>query len=149
MPISSSRVRTALEQGNVREAAKLLGRFYRLRGRVAAGSRRGQQLGFPTANLKDIETLVPRDGVYAVQVSHGKEHWAGAANIGPNPTFGEQARKVEVHVIGFEGDLYGQSLAVDFVERLRDTRAFAGVDRLVEQLKLDVAQAQKIANDAG
>jgi riboflavin kinase / FMN adenylyltransferase len=69
--------------------------------------------------------------------------WPGAANVGPNPTFGENARKVEVHLIGFQGDLYGQALAVDFIRRLRDTRPFKGADDLVRQLRQDVAQARQ------
>ena len=76
------------------------------------------------------------------------EIWPGAANIGPNPTFGEDARKVEVHLIGFEGDLYGRPLAVDFLDRLRDTRPFASVSELVDQLKRDVHQASRIAGSA-
>ena len=143
IPVSSSRVRTALETGDVREAARLLGRPYRLRGTVAEGSQRGHKLGFPTANLENIQTLAPLDGVYAVRVHRGKDRWAGAANIGPNPTFGEQARKVEVHVIGFQGNLYGDHLAIDFIARLRDTRTFDGIGELVEQLKLDVREAER------
>jgi riboflavin kinase/FMN adenylyltransferase len=112
---------------------------------VGTGQRRGTTLGFPTANLERIEMVIPADGVYAVRVPHGGEVWPGAANIGPNPTFGEQARKVEVHVIGFQGDLYGQPLAVDFLERLRDTRPFSGKDELVQQLHHDVEQARKLA----
>jgi len=142
--VSSSRVRTALVRGDVRGAAALLSRPYRLRGTVALGQRRGQQLGFPTANLEPVETLVPGDGVYAVRVHHQAKHWPGAANLGPNPTFGEQARKVEVHLIGFQGDLYGQVLAMDFIDRLRDTRPFSGVAALVQQLRLDVERARQI-----
>ena len=142
--VSSSRVRTALVQGNVRGAADLMDRPYRLHGLVGTGRHRGQTLGFPTANLERIETLVPGDGVYAVRVHHQHEVWPGAANIGPNPTFGEQARKIEVHLIGFQGDLVGQELTVDFIERLRDTRPFAGVSQLVEQLKLDVERARQL-----
>jgi riboflavin kinase/FMN adenylyltransferase len=142
--VSSSRVRTALLQGNVREAADLLGRPYRLRGTVGTGQQRGQKLGFPTANLERLETLAPGDGVYAVRTWHGNTVWSGAANIGPNPTFGEHARKVEVHLIGFQGNLVGQELAIDFIERLRDTRAFAGVNQLVEQLRIDVERARRL-----
>jgi riboflavin kinase/FMN adenylyltransferase len=164
-PISSSRVRAAIDSGNVREAVELLGRPYRLRGQVAVGQRRGHKLGFPTANLEQLTTLVPCDGVYAVRAEVDGASWPGAANIGPNPTFGEHARKVEVHLIGFPGrnvgdaasvaaatqaasptgDLYGRELAVDFLERLRDTRPFPGVDALMEQLRKDVAEAQRIA----
>jgi riboflavin kinase/FMN adenylyltransferase len=142
-PVSSSRVRNALLGGAVREAAELMARPYRLRGTVGTGQRRGRTLGFPTANLETLETLCPGNGVYAVRVRVNKQRWPGAANIGPNPTFGEQARKVEVHLIGFSGELVGQTLALDFVERLRDTRPFANVSELVEQLRRDVEQAQR------
>src|SRR5205807_8690160 len=94
-------------------------------------------------------TLAPGDGVYAVRVFTGGETWPGAANIGPNPTFGEQARKVEVHLIDFSGDLYGQPLAVDFLARLRDTRPFAGVTDLTEQLRREVEQARRLARAGG
>jgi riboflavin kinase/FMN adenylyltransferase len=161
--VSSSRARAALVQGDVRSAAGLLGRPYRIRGRVGEGKKRGRSIGFPTANLERIETLIPGDGVYAVRVSQpfpllpsggvplgtgpGVRGWPGAANIGPNPTFGESAHKVEVHLIGFQGELTGQTLAVDFVDRLRETRAFAGVEALVEQLKKDVEAARRILGD--
>lgn len=144
--VSSSRVRDALVRGTVRAAAELLGRPYRLSGEVGTGQRRGRTLGFPTANLIRPETLVPGDGVYAVRVCHAGVFWPGAANIGPNPTFGEQARKVEVHLIGFQGDLLGQRLAVEFIDRLRDTRPFAGSQQLVEQLRIDVEQARRLVN---
>jgi riboflavin kinase/FMN adenylyltransferase len=144
---SSSRVRTSLLRGDVEEAATVLGRPYRLHGITAVGQRRGRTLGFPTANLDPLQNLAPGDGVYAVRVCAGKEMWPGAANIGPNPTFGENARKVEVHLIGFQGDLYGQPLAVDFIRRLRDTRPFKGADDLVRQLRQDVAQARQALTD--
>jgi riboflavin kinase / FMN adenylyltransferase len=153
--VSSSRVREALLRGAVQEATWLLDRPYRLRGTVVTGRKRGRTLGFPTANLEHLETLVPADGVYAVRVtpsvfppSQGGDTgriWPGAANIGPNPTFGEQAQKVEVHLIGFEGELVGQKLAVDFLDRLRETRTFPSAVELVEQLRLDVKRAEKIA----
>jgi riboflavin kinase/FMN adenylyltransferase len=143
--VSSSQVRSALSAGAVRDAAELLGRPYRLHGVVGAGEHRGQKLGFPTANLEQIGTLLPGDGVYAVRTPHQGQLWPGAANIGPNPTFGENARKIEVHLIGFQGDLYGRPLAVDFIERLRDTRPFGGVAELIEQLQRDIEQARRIA----
>jgi riboflavin kinase/FMN adenylyltransferase len=143
--VSSSRVRTALESGDVKLAARLLGRSYRLRGIVGVGAKRGRTLGFPTANLTSPATLVPGDGVYAVRVQlDDGVTWPAAANIGPNPTFGEQARKLEAHLLGFEGDLYGQPLAVDFIARLRDTRPFAGAAELVEQLRVDVVAARRL-----
>jgi riboflavin kinase/FMN adenylyltransferase len=144
-PVSSSRVRDALRQGAVAEAARLLGRAYRLHGVVGRGQRRGQSLGFPTANLEQIPILIPGDGVYATRVQIKGESWAGAANVGPNPTFGEDARKVEVHLIGFRGDLYDQKVAVDFLDRLRDTRKFKNAVDLTAQLHVDVEQARGIA----
>jgi riboflavin kinase/FMN adenylyltransferase len=143
--VSSSRVRTALEAGDVAAAARLLGRQYRLRGVVGAGAKRGRTLGFPTANLTEPATLVPGDGVYAARVMLADgSTWPGAANIGPNPTFGEQTRKLEVHLIGFDGDLYGQPIAVDFISRLRETRQFAGPADLVAQLRLDVEMVRRV-----
>jgi riboflavin kinase/FMN adenylyltransferase len=147
--VSSSRIRAALQAGDVRAATELLGRPYHLSGQVRPGQRRGNTIGFPTANLHDITTLIPADGVYAVRVPLGDKVWAGAANIGPNPTFGENARKVEVHLIGFAGDLYEATLTVEFLERLRDTRSFAGVEQLVEQLHRDVAEAKRIGESGG
>jgi riboflavin kinase/FMN adenylyltransferase len=143
--VSSSRVRALLQQGAVRAAASLLGCPYRLHGTVSTGQRRGQTLGFPTANLAPLLTLCPGAGVYAVRAAVGRTTWPGAANIGPNPTFGEQTHKVEVHLIGFQGDLYGQPLAVDFIDRLRDTRPFGSVAELRDQLRRDVEQARQLA----
>src|SRR5262249_4390542 len=145
--VSSSRVRAALVQGDIRAATRLLGRPYRLRGLVGHGQRRGRTIGFPTANLEHIQTLIPGNGVYAVRAWHHDVAWPAAANIGPNPTFGESAHKVEVHLIGFDGDLTSQGLAVDFVDRLRETRTFAGVEALTEQLKKDVEAARRIVGE--
>jgi len=145
IPVSSSRVRNCVVAGKVREAAELLGRPYRLRGIVGTGQRRGQTLGFPTANLERVETVVPGDGVYAVRVLLDGDSWPGAANVGPNPTFAEKARKIEAHLIDFHGDLYGRPLVVDFLERLRDTRPFASVADLRKQLTEDVRQARRLA----
>jgi riboflavin kinase/FMN adenylyltransferase len=143
--VSSSRVRDALTRGAVAEAAELLGHPYRLQGTVGSGQRRGQTLGFPTANLEQTTTLIPGDGVYAVRVPVQGTTWPGAASVGPNPTFGEGARKVEVHLIGFNGNLYGTPLAVDFVRRLRDIRTFGSAAELVEQLQVDIEQARQAA----
>jgi riboflavin kinase/FMN adenylyltransferase len=145
IPVSSSRVRTALLRGKMEEASELLGREYRLRGTVGQGQRRGRQLGFPTANLEKVPTLVPGDGVYGVRVNWKGRTFAGAANVGPNPTFGESARKVEVHLIDFQGDLYGTQLGVEFVARLRDTQPFNGPEELKAQLNKDVANARRLA----
>jgi riboflavin kinase / FMN adenylyltransferase len=143
--VSSSRVRAALMTGDVTTAAGLLGRPYSIRGVVEAGAKRGRTIGFPTANLGGVHTLVPKDGVYAVRVRLGDRVCPAAANVGPNPTFGEDAKKIEVHLIDFSGDLYGRELRVEFVRRLRDTRPFAGVNELVEQLKQDVVAVRAIS----
>ncbi len=140
-PVSSSRVRGELLAGRLDIVHDLLGRCYRLRGTVIAGQRRGQSLGFPTANLGDVPTLVPGNGVYAVRAVHRGTVWPAAANVGPNPTFGEDARKIEVHLIGFTGDLYGEELTIEFVEKLRDTRPFGSVEALVAQVRADVERA--------
>lgn len=146
--ISSGRVRATLAAGDVRAAARLLGRPYLLRGMVSTGEQLARKLGFPTANLIQIPTVIPADGVYAVRIrGAGSEH-AGAANIGPSPTFGQQARKVEVHLLDFHGELVGQSLAVEFIKRLRDVRKFASVEALVAQLRQDVEAARRVLASA-
>jgi riboflavin kinase/FMN adenylyltransferase len=142
--VSSSRVRSALLAGEVAIAAELLGRPYRIAGTVVTGARRGRTIGFPTANLADVPTVLPGNGVYAVRAFVDGVQYPGAANIGPNPTFGEDARKVEVHLIGFSGDVYGKSMTVEFVAKLRDTRLFAGPGELVEQLQKDVEHAREL-----
>jgi riboflavin kinase/FMN adenylyltransferase len=147
--VASSRVRRALISGGVADAAELLGRPYRLRGTVGEGAGRGRTLGFPTANLQQPEMLVPGDGVYAVRVHHQDVAWPGAVNIGPNPTFAEQARKIEVHLIGFQGNLRGEVLSLDFIDRLRDTRAFHGPADLVAQLQRDVERARQLVQGSG
>jgi riboflavin kinase/FMN adenylyltransferase len=147
-PVSSSRVREALMRGDVAEAAHLLGRPYLLRGVVGTGQRRGRAIGFPTANLTQTRTVVPGEGVYAARAFVGDAPWPAAVNIGGNPTFGEGERKIEAHLIGFDGDLYGKPLALEFLARLRHTRPFPGVDALVRQLTEDVAAARRIVEGA-
>ena len=93
--------------------------------------------------------MIPANGVYAVRVDHGGHPWPGAAHIGPNATFGESVRTVEIHLIDFQGHLYGMMLAVDFIERIRDTRPFASAAALVEQLRTDVEQARRLVNGEG
>jgi riboflavin kinase/FMN adenylyltransferase len=143
-PVSSSRVREAISAGDMASTTELLGRPYRITGHVVVGARRGRTIGFPTANLDRVETVVPAVGVYAVSVSIQSRVLAGAANIGPNPTFGEDVRKIEAHLIDFHGDLYGQTIDVDFIAKLRETKKFASVDALVEQMRADVANARRI-----
>ena len=143
-PVSSSRVREALLAGDVANAAELLGRPYRVTGLVIDGAKRGRTIGFPTANLGDVPTVLPGNGVYAVRAWLDGTPWPAAANVGPNPTFGDDARKVEVHLLGFTGDIYGRSLGVEFVAKLRGTRPFAGVAELTDQLQRDGEAAREI-----
>jgi riboflavin kinase/FMN adenylyltransferase len=139
--VSSSRIRAALLDGDIATATHLLGRPYRLHGTVIVGQQRGRSLGFPTANLGQIENLLPADGVYAVRALVDGKAWAGAASLGPNPSFGENARKVETHLLDFQGDLYGQPLVLDFIQRLRDVRTFASLAELLVQIRQDVEAA--------
>lgn len=143
--VSSSRIRTLIADGDVRSAREYLTQPYRIRGMVTHGAARGTTIGFPTANLDAIDTLVPAIGVYAGRAwIESRWHWA-AINIGPNPTFGEQLPKVEVHVLDFDGTLYGRPLEVDFIEHLRDIRQFESPDKLIEQLNQDVLKTRQIA----
>ncbi len=138
--VSSSRIRDLLLQGNAAEACGLLGRPYRLRGMVTHGARRGSALGFPTANLEAIDTLVPGQGVYAGRAISRDASFAAAINVGPNPTFGEQKNKVEIHLLDFDESIYGEPLEVDFVTRLRDIHPFPNREALQEQLANDIAR---------
>ena len=142
VPVSSSRIRGLVAAGRVREAALLLTAPYRITGRVVEGARRGRTLGFPTANLADVATLLPAAGVYAARVTvpGGGVHPA-AVHVGPVVSFDETRTTVEPHLVGFSGDLYGATLDVDFVDRVRDTRRFATVEELKAQLAADVAAA--------
>ena len=137
-PVSSSRIRSLLGEGDVDTAARLLTRPYRLRGMVTHGAGRGAKLGFPTANLEAIDTLIPADGVYSGVARVGGKRRAAAIHIGPNPTFGEMHKKVEVHLVDRAETLYGLPLEVDFVSRLRDTGKFESAESLKDQLVRDV-----------
>jgi riboflavin kinase/FMN adenylyltransferase len=147
--VSSSRIRRALVAGAVEEATRLMGRPHRIRGDVGRGAGRGAGLGFPTANLVAIDTLIPADGVYAARafVDGREPSFPAACNIGPNPTFGEQARKVEAHLIGFSGDLYHRRVELDFLERLRDTRRFSGVEELLRQVREDLEATRDVCRE--
>jgi riboflavin kinase/FMN adenylyltransferase len=145
--VSSSLIRQCLNEGLVQEATRFLGRPHRIRGTVAHGAGRGAGLGFPTINLEGIDTLVPLDGVYAglAWVAGQPPAWPAACNIGPNPTFDEHARKVEAHLLDFNGDLYGQPIEIDFLERLRGTKKFSGLDELLKQIHADIEKTRLIA----
>jgi len=142
--VSSSRVRKLISTGDVAVANRMLTSPYRIRGMVTHGAARGAKLGFPTANVDAIDTLLPAQGVYAGRALCEQGTWPAAINIGPNPTFGEEALKVEVHLIGFDGSLYGRPLEVDFLHRLRDIRPFDSIEQLKSQLAHDVDSARTL-----
>lgn len=147
--ISSTEIREALLAGEVRFAATLLGRPYNLGGPVVPGDHRGAQLGFPTANIDPEKELVPARGVYAVRVlRQGKSH-DGVLNIGFNPTFAGRKRSVEVFIFDFQKDIYGESLEILFIERIRDEVRFESIEELIAQIKRDIEQARQILGTEG
>jgi riboflavin kinase/FMN adenylyltransferase len=140
--VSSSRIRELLLSGRVREAEELLCRPYVVSGRVIPGAARGRKLGFPTANVEFVQELLPLPGVYVIDAAVGGVVRRGVANVGFNPTFGENSLGVEVHLLDFAGDLYGQDMAVRFRDRIRDERKFKSVEELVRQIEKDVGYAR-------
>ena len=143
--ISSSRIRNLVREGDMREAAELLGHRPFLLGEVIHGFGRGsKKLGFPTANLKIDNVLVPKTGIYAVWVAYQGETFPGVANLGWNPTFQDQKFSIEVHILKFDKDIYGQPLRMEFAERLRDEATFRGPEELIAQIKKDIEEAKRI-----
>ncbi|MBQ4377004.1 MAG: riboflavin biosynthesis protein RibF [Bacteroidales bacterium] len=143
--VSSTRVRKALAAGNVRLASVLLGYDYRLTGTVEQGRHVGSRLGIPTANISpDEQRMIPQEGVYAVRVEIDDKEWRGVSNVGTSPTFGVTKSLIETHIIGFDGDLYGSRLSIDFVERLRDTRHFDSVEALRQAMLGDIEKAKGV-----
>lgn len=146
MHVSSSAVRTLLEEGKVDVASRCLGYNYSLCGRVATGQQIGRTLGFPTANLQvcDGWKLVPADGVYAVRVHVGDHTYKGMLNIGCRPTIDDDVhRTIEVHLLQFDGDLYGEHLRIEFVRRIRGEQKFSCREELARQLQLDAEIASE------
>jgi riboflavin kinase/FMN adenylyltransferase len=145
--VSSSAIRAALREGDVAHAARLLGRVHELEGRVVHGEERGRGIGFPTANLDPEAVQPPSDGVYAVVARQltptRSELLLGVANLGIRPTLGA-GRSTEVHLFDFDGDLYGASLRVGFVERLRGETRFAGLPELRAQIDKDCQRAREL-----
>ena len=142
--VSSSRIRKAIQSGDMLQAKKLLGRFYSIEGKVMPGAKRGRTIGFPTANLENIQTLLPMNGVYAALCNIGNKTYATAVNIGPNPTFSELSQKVEAHLLDFEGDLYDHTLEINFLEKIRNVKTFVDKNALVQQLELDIQQTRHL-----
>jgi riboflavin kinase/FMN adenylyltransferase len=137
-----------LQAGEVELAATLLGRSYGVAGRVAHGAERGRLLGFPTANVVPPSNVgLPADGVYLVRASLPAWSGYGVANLGGRPTFAEEERLLEVHLLDFGGDIYGADLRVEFLGRLRATSRFESLDALKAQIGLDVTEARRLVRD--
>ena len=142
--VSSSIIRQWIQQGSVDEAALLLGRLYSIAGTVVEGYQKGRELGFPTANVRSTNELLPGRGVYAVMVDWREQRYEGVANIGFNPTFGRTQLSVEIHLFNFSQQLYEEVVEVSFVKKIRDERAFPSVADLVKQIGQDVHTAQTL-----
>ncbi|MBM4306861.1 MAG: bifunctional riboflavin kinase/FAD synthetase [Deltaproteobacteria bacterium] len=136
--VSSSKIREFIRAGQVERASKLLGRGYPVMGQVVEGTKRGHALGFPTANLKITEELYPKPGVYAVNVEWHEQRWKGLANIGFNPTFDGKTLTLEVHILNFDREIYGDEIQVSFVKRIRDEIRFHSQQELIEQIQKDI-----------
>jgi riboflavin kinase/FMN adenylyltransferase len=144
--VSSTVVREALARGDMKATTKLLGRYFSLSGPVVGGAERGHHiLGFPTANIEvEPEQALPEDGVYATLGHFGDKVYQSVTNIGVKPTFGKGERTIEAHILDFSGELYGQKLTIELVERLRAEAKFASPKELSAQIKQDVEQAKAI-----
>ena len=142
--ISSSRIRELICKRSLLQATELLGHPYRMTGVVRRGAGRGSGLGFPTANLADVVTLLPAHGVYAGCTVLDNRRYPVAVSIGPNPTFGEHREKIECHIDGFSGDLYDKVLKVDLLSEIRPLQSFDSIESLVKQIRHDVEMARAL-----
>lgn len=142
--VSSTRIRHLIKQGDVRGAARCLGRHYALGGVIVPGEQRGQKLGWPTANLNlPSDRVIPADGVYATKALCGVRTLDSVSYIGTRPTFGAGDRLLEVYLLDAQEDLYGQTIRVEFVERIRGDQTFQSADALSAQIEADVRQARE------
>lgn len=139
--ISSTRIRQAIQDGNLEAAGRMLGRSYTVEGKVVAGRKLGRTIGFPTANVERGEEQFPPDGVWAVRARVGERRFDGVANLGLRPTVDGEQRTLEVHLFDHDGDLYGQVMEVEFVKCLRGERKFESLEGLKEQIGRDAEEA--------
>ena len=143
--VSSTRIRRLISEGRVDEASALLGHPYSIDGTVVAGDQRGRQIGFPTANMASENELIPPNGVYAAIVRLDGVIYPAVTNVGVRPTFGDSTQTmIEAHLIDANRDLYGQTLRLGFIQRMRDERRFDGIDALKTQIAADVAKARTL-----
>jgi riboflavin kinase / FMN adenylyltransferase len=146
--VSSTAIRQALAVGDVKKVTRLLGRPLVLHGRIVHGDERGKQLGFPTANLAFTRgQALPEDGVYVTKAYLGGQALPSVTNIGKRPTFGENRRTVEVYLIGFSGEIYGEVLRVELVDRLRGEKRFSSPEELKAQISQDVEKARSMLRE--
>jgi riboflavin kinase/FMN adenylyltransferase len=150
-PVSSTLIRRAVAGGDLQRAATALGRLYSVSGAVTRGERRGRLLGYPTINIEmpPLRKLLPPEGVYAVRVQTPAGAFGGMMNMGPRPTFGDTLTSLEAHLFGTDADLYDAYVKIEFVTRLRDTKAFPSVGALVAQLANDAEQARRALTQLG
>jgi riboflavin kinase/FMN adenylyltransferase len=141
--VSSSKIRELIKEGEVEKASALLGRNYPVIGRVIEGTKKGHNLGFPTANLDMTEELYPKPGVYAVRVKWKHQWLNGLANIGFNPTFDANALSLEVHILNFDCEIYGDEIQVYFIKRIRDEIRFSSIKELIGQIRKDIEWAKR------
>ena len=146
--VSSTKVREAIAAGDLRGAARLLGRYHFLRGPVVRGRERGRTIGFPTANLASETECIPPDGVYATRVILDDGAYPAIANIGMRPTFSESERSIEAHIFDFTRDIYGMRIKLELVERIRAERKFDNADALKAQIALDLSKVREILSAA-
>jgi riboflavin kinase/FMN adenylyltransferase len=143
--ISSTQIREVVMSGNVDEAYNLLGRYYQIHGKVAPGrDRGGKLLGFPTANINLEDQVCPKTGVYAVTAEYKGIQYNGVANIGYSPTFEDKIFTIEVHLLDFKENIYGENIRVNFISRIREEIKFADIGALIEQIKNDIQSARTI-----
>ncbi len=142
--VSSSKVREAIAGGDLKTAARLLGRYHFLAGQVVRGRERGHEIGFPTVNLESETECLPPDGVYATRAILDGEARPSVTNIGMRPTFAEKERSIETHIFDFGGELYGRRIKVELIERIRGERKFDSAETLARQIALDITRAKEI-----
>ena len=146
--ISSSFLRELLQKGEIEKVIRAMGRPPTLLGEVVPGEKRGRELGYPTANLKPHpEKLLPQEGVYAGTVFLEKKVYKALINVGAKPTFGDFVPGVEVHLLGFTGKLYGETLKINLIKRIRDIKVFPSPSHLSKQLEKDKEKAEKILSN--
>jgi riboflavin kinase / FMN adenylyltransferase len=143
--VSSSRIRELLVAGKVAAVQPMLARYYFVSGKVVPGHRRGREIGFPTANIASRAEILPRDGIYATMFHIGQNTLPSVTSIGLNPTFGAGgSRTIESYILNFDREIYGESVKLSFLARLREEKNFASVELLIEQIRRDVAEAEAL-----